>query len=89
MARCHHERLLCEVAIFSGRQTFFWIKIPWPTVEAVDDSWSPDPEHFQAKKANLSGQEEISGLTPHSPYGALIVPSYITLTHYNYSRYNL
>ena len=26
---------------------------------------------------------------PHSPYGALIVPSYITLTHYNYSRYNL
>jgi len=28
-------------------------------------------------------------LNPHSPYGALIVPPYITLTHYNYSRYNL
>ena len=28
-------------------------------------------------------------LGPHSPYGTLIVPPYITLTHYNYSRYNL
>ncbi len=27
--------------------------------------------------------------SPHSPYGTLIVPPYITLTHYNYSRYNL
>ena len=31
----------------------------------------------------------VSQVNPHSPYGTLIVPPYITLTHYNYSRYNL
>ena len=35
------------------------------------------------------GNEVGGDLHPHSPYGTLIVPPYITLTHYNYSRYNL
>ena len=36
------------------------------------------------------GLDKALGLfDPHSPYGTLIVPPYITLTHYNYSRYNL
>ena len=36
-----------------------------------------------------SGPNDLKAVSPHSPYGTLIVPPYITLTHYNYSRYNL
>ena len=37
----------------------------------------------------LAYRDLDKALSPHSPYGTLIVPPYITLTHYNYSRYNL
>ena len=47
----------------------------------------------EANRQCLCGvvQRDLSSrvFSPHSPYGTLIVPSYITLTHYNYSRYNL
>ncbi len=45
--------------------------------------------NFHGKLQGYPSQVGHRHLNPHSPYGTLIVPPYITLTHYNYSRYNL
>ena len=61
----------------------------WLAWDESGMNWGKDTGFLVADPATQLYQSRRVRLNPHSPYGTLIVPPYITLTHYNYSRYNL